>query len=92
MDYGLFNLLSFGMNGRGHVRLLLGLAARRLPAHIVRIFDFVGLSCTDGSGCLPVVNGIDRMFSFLNLKADGRTIVYEGTVSIDEPPQLNQVA
>jgi len=59
------------MNGRWHVRLFLGLAARRHPAHIVRTFDFVGLSCTDGSGCLPVVNGIDRMFSFLNFRVDG---------------------
>ena len=71
MDYGLFNLVSFGMNGRGHVRLLLGLAARRLPARTVRIFGFVDLTCTDGSGCLPMVNGIDRMFSFLNLRVDG---------------------
>lgn len=60
------------------------LAARRPLARIVRIVGFVGLSCTDGSGCLPGVNGIDRMFSFLNLHTYGRTIVCESTVVIDE--------
>ena len=69
--YPLLNPSSFDTDDKRHVRLLSDLAVRRLHARIVRIVGFVGLSCTDGSGCLPRVNGIDRMFSFLNHRADG---------------------
>jgi hypothetical protein len=67
MDYGLFNPFFLGINDRRLERLHLDLSVRRLLARIVRTVDFVGLSCTDGSSCLPKVNGIDRMFSFLYL-------------------------
>ena len=69
--YPLLNPSSVDKGDKRHVRLPLGLATRRLHARIVRIVGFVGLSCTDGSGCLPRVNGIDRMFSFLNLGVNG---------------------
>ena len=69
--YGLFNPFFLGINDRRLERPLSDLAVRRLLARIVRIVGFVGLSCTDGSGCLPAVNGIDRMFSSLNLRVNG---------------------
>ena len=59
------------MNDKRRAHPLSDLAVRRLLARIVRIVGFVDLSCTGDSGCLPGVNGIDRMFSFLNLQTDG---------------------
>ena len=69
--YRLLNPSSFDKADKRLVRLLSGLVTRRLLARIVRNVGFVGLNCTDGSGCLPRVNGIDHMFSFLNLQPHG---------------------
>ena len=69
-SYSLLNPSSVDKGDKRHVRLPLGFATRRLHTRIVRIVGFVDLSCTDGSGCLPRVNGIYRMFSFLNLDVD----------------------
>ena len=71
MRYSLLNSPSLDRDDKPHVRPLLGLVTRKPHARIVRIFGFVDLSCTDGSGCQPRVNGTDRMFSFLNLDVHG---------------------
>ncbi|MGB2038138.1 MAG: hypothetical protein ACPHX8_06690, partial [Candidatus Poseidoniaceae archaeon] len=69
--YRVFNSLFVDKDGKWLGRHLSDPLTHRLPVRIVRIFGFVDLSCTGDSGCLPRVNGIDRMFSFLNLQLHG---------------------